>query len=806
MVFLPCPKFQRGGHRSSDTEDSPAADGITERDVPEPTSQLSVDDSERDREALAGIFAQPTPQSSRNRIRIPFRSRSLASRYPSIARTKSRVSMTSISSKLRRRFSKDANLAKKPSRVTIAGTQEVFDESEGGSNAGYDSDAHCILTPQITEAVNGSPYSVAKRREPHDKQAQRTSTLLSGVIDAEQAPECASIAGARTPLPKDPDSSCTDKNSTSVRSRKETNTATGTPRACEKKTDNGVYGTPAGSCLESFFTPPDGRSPADDGRTNNPHEGLDIASPKLQQSATRAPAFHRLYPVPERPPPPIPCRHPARRASVQGTPDSRTKLLYSERPPSFNISRPEPRQSPQVNQGSAVIRRNDVSESAGAIEPTASNGAGPFKTEVNSDQSDGGLQGQAKSPKHPRAPVPKGFAGGPQTDSLDKLHVAKRNSIAVRQSRFREDFEVSYTEEVAPKNLTRSKSTREQHRSSSEGWLSEGRRLGYGYNFVPGSGSPAKRATQGQQKAADNKQQEDDRTPVEGPVHAEANSKKPLNPAAETNEETNTAPLTALPDCPVDTTDTNIKATQVKRSFSLRSWARFPRSGKKESSFAAVHDATVPDTEVTATETETPKTTPKGPRGKGLFRNLSLARGKSILKRRESVPSELIELGRTARGEGPSNSSVHEQPTEGAGGATGSRDASLGHVLGSSTYSPLLRPGGYDGPLDHRLHPLSSLDRSSENQDPAASATDMRTAESWSQLYQDCLPELTVSGETEALAAAERERSVTEEREADAGKKRVASALASSTAMHAAIGSHKEPNRVIQGTAREGLR
>ena len=782
MVFLPCPKFSRGGDESSDTVDNTSvSENNNQLDAPETTSQLRDNDSEHDRQALENIFGPSTPQSSRNRVRVSLRSRSSLTKRKSMGRIKNRVSMKALSNKLRRRFSRDANLGKN-SKATIRGAADIFADDSGSIN--YDSDAQDILTPQLT-AVDDSPYAITKRKGSADRNVaqitQRTSTMLSNGVDSTRTPDRAHSTEVGTPQPTN--HGFVDVNNSRAAAAHDGRTVTITPRESMNAASNAVSAPAVGPKAESpvYFTPPDHRSPAPDGRyypksSKGPHD----ASPGPSIKTSESPTSTFQYPPPDHPPPPIPDRHPARRASIHGSPVSRSNSMYSQRPPSFLLASTEIRQISPRAERKASTRSRVVSGLADIPE------AG--KMDLTNDHDDRSSK-EVAQPTGPVASVPQGL-GRSHT-----LHVPKRNASVGRQSRFREDFDVTLTDE-GPVSLARSKTTREHVRKSSEGWLSGGRRLGFGYDFVSRptpSASPAKDVT-GAAKEATNNEQQDAKARAVQVIDRER-----VDPAESSpNENLQDVPLTALPSVSVNPAESDTKAAPVKRSFSIREWARLPSGRKERRSSAGTDSNNEPVTSniaVTATEGKANEETSKPRKGEGLFHALSLSKGKKFFQRQtpssDSLPSEIIELGRTARGEDVvPNPYTHffENPNR----HSGSPDVSIAHIRGSSTYSPLLRPAGYDGPRDTRPHPLSSLDGSLENQNPL---TQVRTADSWSQIYQDCLPELTMSEESEAIVEAR----ARVEKGQETGKKLVASALEAGMAVQEEIASRR-------AKAKEGLR
>ncbi|KAL1960203.1 hypothetical protein VTO42DRAFT_8746 [Malbranchea cinnamomea] len=743
MVLWPCPRLHGGTNSSSNREEDPPGGVVRHPQASEMSSQLSTDQSRRERQEFADIFRPSTPPS-RRKMRVPFQpkrtlSRTSNSEQKRLTQKRSRISIISLSSRLRRRFSREINLSKKTSKTQCYRLERNILGSDVDSDAGYDSDAHYLSTPQITQRLDDSPFSVCSRRLRAldlTGEAKQERTTAHGGIGRE------------------------NQNSTPVHSRQTMHaTLCTTPCLRDGGAENTILCvTPADSSVESqaFFTPLNSRSPATvDARIDEKSPpDLDDGSPKRLRSRAEPLRPVSLHTTPERLPPPIPDKSPLREQSRSPNFNGFDKCSGtipsdpSNRPPSFNLLGPKSWQAIQKEREdnlSGSISSKKTIESGGVVEMTACGQAETAQVGAN-ERSVNYFPGEGTSPKVRLLPS-KSFVTRSQSTNLSQLYVTKRNSAAVRQGRFIEEFgHISISKGTTC--LARSQTTRE-HRSSSEGWLSGGRRLGYGYSFVSRADEETAHVLQ---DAVDNERTGDTSIAVAGSA-GEKHSKESLRDRLSGSD------IIKPTDSPnhsvLGATASDSKEPRIKRSFSIKSWARFPHSTRKQQRSLPGENGV---TEATVTEALSVRANPKQSRKTGQINPWDrLSRGRSILRRRQSSRTEPI-TNTPAQPGTPTKrndaSSALEELTEKHKDARNSRDALICRERHSSAYSPVLKSAGYDGPLNFQAGHASSL----EDYEGADLLTEMTTAEAWSQMYQDCLPHLSMSDEGEAVPAVGRDR------------------------------------------------
>lgn len=171
MVLLLCPRFPG----DKDGEGYPSL-------AQSPSPRSSVDPASEEHRMLEAIFNPPENQVTTHPAETEQSSPSSVP-HPLLSRSKSgRAKFELLSSKLRRRFSREARSARLLAKPSDNVCDDVNDTENGGlfqcavtsadvlgittanECAGYDSDAHKLLTPQITARLKGSPSNV---RSPH---------------------------------------------------------------------------------------------------------------------------------------------------------------------------------------------------------------------------------------------------------------------------------------------------------------------------------------------------------------------------------------------------------------------------------------------------------------------------------------------------------------------------------------------------------------------------------------------------------------------------------------------------------------
>ncbi|OJD26646.1 hypothetical protein ACJ73_01961 [Blastomyces percursus] len=166
MVFSPCPRSQRSKGPASTAQDTPPPDDRAQ-DLPTRPSSTAVSNLSEERLAFEAIFRSSTPQAGNAETDIILEAhhhpRTAANQTKQVYPKASRISLIPLY-KIRRKLSRESPLPKKSSRKFKErghplqnGDQNVNPAAgvdiTATSDAEYDSDAHCIRTPQITERV-----------------------------------------------------------------------------------------------------------------------------------------------------------------------------------------------------------------------------------------------------------------------------------------------------------------------------------------------------------------------------------------------------------------------------------------------------------------------------------------------------------------------------------------------------------------------------------------------------------------------------------------------------------------------------
>ncbi|PGH27515.1 hypothetical protein AJ80_00756 [Polytolypa hystricis UAMH7299] len=202
MVVMPCPRIHRSKKPESSSGD---ALFVNDQDGATATGQPATSPSNlgEERLVLENIFRPLTPQrdemnksSGRQEQRLP----RLDIIRPDFVREKgSRLSLVALSNRIRRRLSRESQASRRiskpvdqrvasPSSTGVENTPQHPDVSVdiiGGdtiSDTGYDSDARFILTPQITQRVASSPTSILSRLR-----RKRLSAIESGGTASNEA-------------------------------------------------------------------------------------------------------------------------------------------------------------------------------------------------------------------------------------------------------------------------------------------------------------------------------------------------------------------------------------------------------------------------------------------------------------------------------------------------------------------------------------------------------------------------------------------------------------------------------------------
>ncbi|EGE79220.1 hypothetical protein BDDG_02158 [Blastomyces dermatitidis ATCC 18188] len=175
MVFSPCPRSQRSkGPASTAQGTSPPDDRA--QDLPTRPSSTAMGNLSEERLALEAIFRSSTPQAGNAEADIipeaHHHPRTAANRTKQVYPKASRISLIQLSHKIRRKLSRESTMPKKSSTKfkerghTLQNGDQNVNPAAGidiaaTSDAEYDSDAHCIQTPQITERVTCGITGVA---------------------------------------------------------------------------------------------------------------------------------------------------------------------------------------------------------------------------------------------------------------------------------------------------------------------------------------------------------------------------------------------------------------------------------------------------------------------------------------------------------------------------------------------------------------------------------------------------------------------------------------------------------------------
>ncbi|EER43621.1 hypothetical protein HCDG_01651 [Histoplasma capsulatum H143] len=168
MVFSPCPRGQRSKGSANNAEDVMLPIDLVHQDLPARPSSAAVGNLSEERLAFEEIFRPSTRRTGNPETEITPGShqfpKTAANRTIQIRPKASRISLIQLSHKIRRRLSRESQLSKKSSKifkgrgVTLQGGDQNVNPAVGvdittNNDAEYDSDARCILTPQITERI-----------------------------------------------------------------------------------------------------------------------------------------------------------------------------------------------------------------------------------------------------------------------------------------------------------------------------------------------------------------------------------------------------------------------------------------------------------------------------------------------------------------------------------------------------------------------------------------------------------------------------------------------------------------------------
>ncbi|KAK2801863.1 hypothetical protein FQN51_005012 [Onygenales sp. PD_10] len=459
MGFSPCPRRQQS---TDSLPNSRPVQPATEPLPPDATlgPSSSVNTLNQERLAFEAIFnlspsrkrTQTAQMAEPAREIEQFPRRNTACTAKHLRSKSSRLSLTQLSHKVRRRLSKEYRTQTKRKHtpghfdsgdVTGSGNATpTAHVANAGSDDEYDSDAHCIRTPQITERTSGGPIDSHRRnlsdiestQEPsetnHDIFTNGFDESTPGGLDGTSSLQIRRPGNLDTVLAN----TYKDKESRPIPSRYPVSTPT-----------------------------PDSDVPCSPLLQQTPHEHVEgqNISPGLGSPLAR---HNRNPSVPPR--------------SDKRPPLPKFQRLYpwKETRQSQDQSGEESNQSSTVALGSELQRSNseDGCHAAGAR----------GKSAFNRDSLDIFRSKLTKSPKSP-----KSLGNSRQSPSTPGLEDASGT-----RSRFIEDFNSRYSttsSDLAIQNCNGVKG--ETRRSVSDGWLSEGKRQGYGYNFVNDSegGSPS---------------------------------------------------------------------------------------------------------------------------------------------------------------------------------------------------------------------------------------------------------------------------------------------------------------------------
>lgn len=766
-MLLPCPRLQRRQEQDSDLDDGPSSPSTanSHQDVQDLQHPLSVEAHDDDRRELGDLFhpSTPPPRDKHRNHHIPqlrrVFSRAPETPFPVMTPRRSRVSLVSLSSKLRKRFSRDINLLRKNSRRTITHSHDSDGSQAGGGEITqcgeetYDSDAHCLSTPQITQRLDGSPFG-----------RPRAQCRLS-ILSSETVPNTPSEVPAVSRGERERESvgdnteSHTDVNATLDTAAEHSEPENGPPQqpiieaqeehdasadqessGIRDGVDRNLCCTPAESSLDdsAFYTPREGHSLLEHdedsmikggcGDGQDSHEiglfqtenrsdstvvgdGVETGLPETNDcgETTPEPSPHGLQAIPEISLSPSGLRF-FTGPSSRVTSGYRSVSVYSDLPP-----------LPAGAHSSAI---SDSCSALSGTDTVDGHETGP------QDEQERSID--LFTPKTGNSQLRPPFSVRPQgTMPGGELQVAKRSVTAPVGSRFVENFE----ESPALRN-------RRENRVSSEGWLTGGRRLGYGYAFVDGpkEAVPPEPLAPVVNEPANNEQQDTER------------------PQAEE------APKTAVSVTESDHIEPDpseeLQIPVRKRSILVQAWARLPVSGKKDASplralLGRNAAQTTPDGATSASPSASADLRKKPSKTERLFRPWSrLSRNNSVAPENQEPAMEVDTPECTANVELVDATDQPGEPTAEAIPETDSQTNPEDDLrIDATTRESVPRrqaihrgPGGYDGPVDESSMGGDGADTPDENDVPSLTA--ITSAEEWSRMYKDVLPHLSMSEET----------------------------------------------------------
>ncbi|KAK2808843.1 hypothetical protein FQN50_004319 [Emmonsiellopsis sp. PD_5] len=462
MVFSPCPRRQQSTNSLPNSRPvQPATEPLPPDAALGPSS--SVNTLNQERLAFEAIFNLSPSRKRTQTAKMAepageidqFPRRSTASTAKQLQSKSSRLSLTQFSHKVRRRLSKEYRTQTKRKQTPgHFGSEDVTGSgnatptahvANAGSDDEYDSDAHCIRTPQITERTSGGGIDSHRRNLSDIESAQEPSEtnpdIFTSGFDGSTPGGLDGASSLQIRRPGNLDTMLAntykDKEGRPIPSRYPVSTPT---------PDSDVPYTP-------LQQPP--REHVE--RQNiSPGLGSPLARhnrnpsiPSRSDKRPPLPKFQRLYPW-------------------KGADEARQ---------SQNQSGDESNRSSTAALDSELQRSN----SEDGCHTAEAKGQSAF----NHDSLDIFNSKFTKSPKSSKSP-----GNSRQSQSTPGLEDASGT-----RSRFIEDFNSRYSgtsSDLAIQNCSGGKGETTR-RSVSDGWLSAGRRQGYGYNFVTDSegGSPS---------------------------------------------------------------------------------------------------------------------------------------------------------------------------------------------------------------------------------------------------------------------------------------------------------------------------
>ncbi|OJD18890.1 hypothetical protein AJ78_01145 [Emergomyces pasteurianus Ep9510] len=175
MVFSPCPRSQRSKDSTPNARGTPLPNDLPHQDPPSRPSSAALGTQIEERLAFEAIFRPSTPRAGDPEpeiaLEIQQTLRADANRTKQIHPKPSRISLIQLSHKIRRRLSRESPLSKKSSKkfkdrgLTVQDGDQNANPATGmdittTSDAEYDSDARYILTPQIAERISSGILGV----------------------------------------------------------------------------------------------------------------------------------------------------------------------------------------------------------------------------------------------------------------------------------------------------------------------------------------------------------------------------------------------------------------------------------------------------------------------------------------------------------------------------------------------------------------------------------------------------------------------------------------------------------------------